>query len=269
VFRAPWREAPPARRDRPRAPAAQQSRFIVDWVARRASPRTVASSPRATPCPARPPWRGAQSFPGDVGNGSRMEARQGAIRIFFGNPGVLRSAPHPAIRLHLMRDPVSHPLGRPQRERAGLLALREFARSRIRCSWRLGPVCFRQTSSQADDGMSTKGLLKKFCHGPSLRPHHRRNPTFHARCPTRNGEAPHRLRGCRRTTAEPRRRATARLARNQIHEEPQFPSRFSRLPRTMIPTVARRRRTATPGGRRATGQIRAGPGPRLGRERER
>ena len=34
---------------------------------------------------------------GDVGNGSRVEARQGAIRIFSGNPIVFRSAPQPAI----------------------------------------------------------------------------------------------------------------------------------------------------------------------------
>ena len=46
------------------------------------SPETVASSPRAAPCPARRPWRGAPGFPGDVGNGRGMEVRQGAIRIF-------------------------------------------------------------------------------------------------------------------------------------------------------------------------------------------
>jgi hypothetical protein len=43
-------------------------------------------SPCATPCPARRQVRGAPGFPGDVGNGRRMEVRQGAIRIFSGTP---------------------------------------------------------------------------------------------------------------------------------------------------------------------------------------
>jgi hypothetical protein len=194
----------------------------VDLVARCASPETVASSPRATPCPSRRPWRGARSFPGDVGNGSRMEARQGAMRIFFRNPIVFRSASQPAIRLYLMRDPVSRPLARSQRECAGLLAFRDFARSRIRCSWRLGPVRFRQTSPPpADDGDGHGGPPQKNSHGPSLRPHRPRNQTFHARCPTRNGEAPHWLRECRQATAEPRRRTTTRLACNQIDDDPE------------------------------------------------
>jgi hypothetical protein len=81
---------------------------------------------------------------------------------FFGNPIVLQSAPQPAIRLYPMRDPVSPPLARPQREPAALRACRDFARSRIRCSWRLGPVCFRQTwSSPADDGMRNEGFPQK------------------------------------------------------------------------------------------------------------
>jgi hypothetical protein len=100
---------------------------------------------------------------------------------FFGNPMLLRSAPQPAIRLHLLRDPVSRPLARPQRGHAGLLARRDFARSRIRCSWRLGPVRFRHASSQADDGDEHEAAPQKNCHGPSLRPHPPRNPTFHAR----------------------------------------------------------------------------------------
>jgi hypothetical protein len=57
-----------------------------------------------------------------------------AIRIFFRHPIAANSAPQPAIRLHLMRDPVNRPLGRPRRELAGPLAFGEFARSRIRSS---------------------------------------------------------------------------------------------------------------------------------------
>jgi hypothetical protein len=53
---------------------------------------------------------------------------------FFRNPFAANSARQPAIRLHLMRDPVNRPFGLPRRERAGPLAFREFARSRIRCS---------------------------------------------------------------------------------------------------------------------------------------
>jgi hypothetical protein len=202
-------------------PGRAEKRFIVDLVARCASPETVASSPTATPCPARRPWRGARSFPGDVGNGSRMEARQGAMRNFFRNPIVLQSAPHPAIRLHPMRDPVSRPLARPQREPAGLLARRHFQRSRIRCSWRPGAVRFRQASLPADDGMSMRRPLKKIVMAPhcvrTIRATRRSTPDG----PTRNGEALHRLRGCRRTTAEPRRRTIIRLACNQIDEDPE------------------------------------------------
>jgi hypothetical protein len=78
-----------------------------------------------------------------------MEARQGAIRIFSGNPIVFHSALQPAIRLYPMRDPVNSPISRPRRERAGRLANRNFERSRSRCSWRLGPPRFRQASSQS------------------------------------------------------------------------------------------------------------------------
>jgi hypothetical protein len=65
------------------------------WILLHAAHPPVASSPRATPCPARPPWRGARSFPKAVGNGRRMKARQGAIRIFSGTPW---SSPAPASR---------------------------------------------------------------------------------------------------------------------------------------------------------------------------
>ena len=76
-----------------------ETRFIADLAARRASPEPVARSPRAPPRPARPPWRGAPGFPGDVGNGGRMEARQGAIRIFSGNPIVSGAPRSPPFRL--------------------------------------------------------------------------------------------------------------------------------------------------------------------------
>jgi hypothetical protein len=197
-------------------------RFVVDLDAHRASPETVENSPRATPCPrasavagrTKLPWRRRERQP----DGSTA----GGHPHFFGNPRVLRSAPQPAIRLHLIRDLVSRPFARPQREHAGLLARRHFARSRIRCSWRLGPVRIRQASSQTDDGDEHEGgRSKKF----AMAPHCVR--TLRARRstpddPTRNGEAPHLLRGCRRTTAEPCRCTITRLACNQIDEDPIF-----------------------------------------------
>jgi hypothetical protein len=75
-----------------------------------------------------------------------MEARLGAMRIFFKNSMSFGAPRNPSSRLHLMRDPVNRPLSRPQRERAGLFALRGYTRSRIRCSWGLRPVRFRQMS---------------------------------------------------------------------------------------------------------------------------
>jgi hypothetical protein len=118
-----------------------------------------------------------------------------------------------------MRDLANRPIPRPRRERTSLLARRDIERSRIRCSWRLGLVRFQQAPPQADDG---HGGSQKNADGPSLRQHHPPNPTFHARCPTRNEEALHRPWGCRRTRAERRRRTIARLACSQIHEEPLF-----------------------------------------------
>jgi hypothetical protein len=146
-----------------------------------------------------------------------MEARQRAIRIFFGNPIVYQGAPQPAIRLNPLRDLVNRPISRPRRERAGHLAYRQFERSRIRCSRRLGPVRFRRVSSQADDANEDR-VASKNADGPSLRQHHPPNPTFHARCPTRNEEVPRSASGM--PPAEQRRRAIARLACSQIHEEP-------------------------------------------------
>jgi hypothetical protein len=63
-----------------------KKRLIVDVVARHTWREAVADSPCTAPCPARRPGRGAPGFLGDVGNGRRMEARQGAIRIFSGTP---------------------------------------------------------------------------------------------------------------------------------------------------------------------------------------
>jgi hypothetical protein len=69
--------------------------------------RPVASSPRATPCPARRPWRGASSFPESVGNGSRTEGRRRAIRIFSGSRWSSRApeARHPALPDARAREP--------------------------------------------------------------------------------------------------------------------------------------------------------------------
>ena len=133
-------------------------RFIAEFVALPTSPEGVASSPRATPCHA---------------------PRHVAV-----------SAPDAAIRLHLMRDPVNRPLAESQRKPAGRLERRDFSRSRIRCSWRLGPLRFRQASPPEDDRDEREGSApKKIPMAPPLRPHHPPNPTFHAGCPTRNGEA--------------------------------------------------------------------------------
>jgi hypothetical protein len=90
------------------------------WIWLHAAHPPVASSQRATPCPAHRSSRGARGFPEAVGDGRRMKARQGAIRIFFGNPMVLHGAPQAAIRLHPMRDLVNRATSRPRRERAGI-----------------------------------------------------------------------------------------------------------------------------------------------------
>ncbi len=99
----------------------------------------------------------------------------GGPSAFFRNPVVFWSAPQPAIRFHLLRDPVNCPISRPQRERAGHLARRDFQRSRIRCSWRLGPVRLRQASPRADDE-EEQGVPKKrgwplTASAPSVQPH--------------------------------------------------------------------------------------------------
>jgi hypothetical protein len=113
---------------------------------------TVASSPRAPPFPARRPWRVARHFPADVGNGRGMEARQGAVRIFFRNPVVLRGAPQPII-----------PASPDARSREPPPCTTAAGTRRPFRAWRLckiarqvfveaGPVRFRQASPPADDG---------------------------------------------------------------------------------------------------------------------
>ena len=128
-------------------------RFIVDLVARRGSPETGGElTTRNHRVPTRRPSRGAPGFSGDVGNGRRMEARQGAIRVFSGNCIVFRSTPQPTIPA----SPDARSRGpSPRATAAGTrrpLAIRDSERSRIRCSWRLGPVRFRQALPPADDG---------------------------------------------------------------------------------------------------------------------
>jgi hypothetical protein len=106
-----------------------------------------------------------------LGDGrAALAATKSTKTHFLGNP-IISPAPRDSpSRLHLMRDPVNRPLARPQRERAGPLALRDFARSRIRCSWRLGLVRFRQASPPADDGDEHEGPSKNFTWPPAALP---------------------------------------------------------------------------------------------------
>jgi hypothetical protein len=90
----------------------EKTRFIADFVARHAWREAVAGSPCATPCPARPPGRKAPGFPEDVGNGRRMEARQGAIRTILWNTFPAAAPRSPPFRLHPMCDPANRPLAR-------------------------------------------------------------------------------------------------------------------------------------------------------------
>jgi hypothetical protein len=106
--------------------------FIADWVARRASAGgefTTRNTLCRTPALAaltKLPWSRRERQP----DGSAAEGHP----HFSRKPHGLHGAQESAIRLHLMRDPVIRPISRPQRERAGLLVRRHFARSRIRCS---------------------------------------------------------------------------------------------------------------------------------------
>jgi hypothetical protein len=112
---SPSKGSSPAPQSQPRAPqiqGAKKTGFIADSVGRHAEREAVAGSPCATPCPARRPGRSAPGFPGGVGNGSRMEARQGAIRVFSGNTFPAAAPRSPPFRLRPMRDPANRPLAR-------------------------------------------------------------------------------------------------------------------------------------------------------------
>jgi hypothetical protein len=118
---------------------------------------TALSSPCVTPCPTRLPRRGARSFPEGVGNGSRMEARQGAMRNFFRCSLSSEAHRNPPSRHHPMRDPVNRPFA-PRSGKRGwpsrILRLHEIA---FRCSCGLGPACFRQASRRLMMRMDTRG----------------------------------------------------------------------------------------------------------------
>jgi hypothetical protein len=80
---------------------------------------------------------------------------------FFQAPHCRQQRPaacHPASPDARSREPSPAPL---RRERAGPLAFRDLARSRIRCSWRLDPVRFRPASSPTDDGDEHEGVPSK------------------------------------------------------------------------------------------------------------
>jgi hypothetical protein len=94
-----------------RAPSA----FLLVHRGFRCTPDLAGSgggSPCAIPCPARRQGRGAPGFPGDVGNGRRMDVRQGAIRVFSWNTFPAAAPRSPPFRLHPMRDPAKSLLAR-------------------------------------------------------------------------------------------------------------------------------------------------------------
>jgi hypothetical protein len=71
----------------------EKKRVFVDSAANRRSTHAEVTT-RGARIHTRRPSRGARSFPGNVGNGRRMDARQGSIRIF--SPPVPRAeASHP------------------------------------------------------------------------------------------------------------------------------------------------------------------------------
>jgi hypothetical protein len=152
--------------------------FIVDLVARHASAETVASSPRATPVSRTAAIAGrAKLLYGRRERQADGSAAEGHENFFSGpqlSSGAPRSLPS---RLHLLRDRVNLPLARSRRERAGSLALRDFSRSRIRCSWRLGPCAFGSDRRRlmTRRSMSMRGPSKKFswpltASAPSVQP---------------------------------------------------------------------------------------------------
>ena len=69
---------------------------------------------------------------GASGTAAGWKRGRGPSAFFQGTPSFSGAPRNPPSRLHLMRDPVNPPLARPRRERAGPLALPDFARSRIR-----------------------------------------------------------------------------------------------------------------------------------------
>jgi hypothetical protein len=108
-----------------------------------------------------------------VGRGGAHQASLGMSGTADGwkrgrGPSAFFQAPH----CRQQRPAACHPASPDARSRepfprttaagmAGPVALRDFARSRIRCSWRLGPVRFRHASSPADDGDEHEGVSSK------------------------------------------------------------------------------------------------------------
>ena len=138
--------------------------------------KSCESSPPATPCPHTSAVAGRTRLPWGRRERQTDGSAAGGHPHFFRNSIVFRSAPQPAIPASPDARSREPSLARPRRECADSLALRGFARSRIRCSWRLGPVRFPQASPPADDGdehgrarMSTdehEGSPQKISHGP-------------------------------------------------------------------------------------------------------
>jgi hypothetical protein len=195
----------------------QENRFIVDLVARGASAGgelTTGETLSRTPAVAgrtKLPRRERQT------DGSAA----GGHPHFFGNPIVFQGAPQPAIRLIPMRDLVNRPISRPQRERAACsraYTLQDRA-SGVRGGWvRCASGVHRRRRMV---GMR-RGVLSK-----------KRGWPLTASAPSAQPDVPHpnvqpetrkclaRLGGCRRTRAQRRPGAIARLACNQIHEAPE------------------------------------------------
>ena len=207
-----------------RSASSPKNGFIVDLVADRASLETW----RVHHARYRVPITSAVAGRTRLHWGRRERqpdgsAAGGPSAFFSGNSIVLGSALQPTIRLHLMRDPVIRP---PRTTAVGTRrpfrapeTLRDRA-SGVRGGWvRCASGRHRRRGDNRDEH---EGPLKiqENSHGPSLRPHHPPDPTFHAGCPTRNEEALHRLGECRRTTAEQRRSTITPPACNQIDEEP-------------------------------------------------
>ena len=145
-------------------------------------------------------------FPGDVGNGSRMEARRGPIRVFSGCP-IVSGAPragHPASPDARSREPSPRTTAAGRRRPSRTPRLCKIAHQVF---VEAGPGALpARIAAPADDRDEHVESPSKNADGPSLRPHHLPSPHVPAECPTRNGKALPRLREHRRTTAEPRQR---------------------------------------------------------------